>query len=239
MILVETSHPGNIGSAARAMKTMGMDDLTLVSPKYFPADNAIAMAAGAEDLLDTATVTNNLTDAIQGCVRVYGMTARPRTLANPALSLREAAEEAALRLQQGERIAWVFGRERSGLTNEELDRCHRLVNINANPNYSSLNLAAAVQLAAYETRVALEAAMSSEGDAPELRALPPADDLERFYAHLEEVLVQIDFLDPKNPRHLLRRLRNLFGRAELDANELNILRGVLAHVSKTIKPGSH
>ena len=232
IVLVETSHPGNIGSAARAMKTMGLSDLVLVSPKHFPADGATAMAAGAEDLLGAAKIVPSLAEALQGCVRAYAMTARQRTLANPPAGLREAAQEAAGIVAGDDRIAFVFGRERSGLTNAEIDLCHRIVHIDANPEYPSLNLAAAVQLVAYELRVA----RADDNALPEeLRDLPTAEDIERFYGHLEQVLIEIDFLNPDNPRLLMRRLRNLFDRAELDSNELNILRGVLAHVQKQPK----
>lgn len=230
IVLVETSHPGNIGAAARAMKTMGLDDLVLVNPKVYPHADATAMASGADDLLGRARVVDSLAEAVGDCVGVYAMTARQRTLSNPPMTLRDSAVQSVSRTGQG-RQAWVFGRERTGLTNEEVDLCTQVVHINANPEYSSLNLAAAVQVAAYELRVT---SLGDAGNDSEPRSLPPAEDIERLYAHLEKVLVDIDFLDPDNPRHLMRRLRNLFSRAELDVNELNILRGVLAHVEKRV-----
>ena len=230
-VLVGTSHPGNIGAAARALKTMGLTRLALVSPRAFPDPEATARAAGAADLLAAATALEPLADALAGCELVIGASARPRTIAWPTASPREAAETVA-RDYAGREVAIVFGRERTGLDNEELERCNLITTIDANPDYPSLNLAAAVQVLAYELRVAHGGAAlsaSRSGGGPAMR-LATADELEHLYAHFERVMLMTGFLDPDSPRHLMRRLRRLFNRAQLDDNELNILRGLLSSV---------
>jgi TrmH family RNA methyltransferase len=227
MVLVGTTHPGNIGASARAMKTMGLTRLVLVQPQRYPCAEATAMASGADDLLHRAPVVDNLDRALADCVLVVGASARPRGLTFPELDPRAAARlliEAAAQAP----VALVFGRESSGLSNDELDRCQYMVRIPANPGYSSLNLAAAVQVLAYELRLALldqEPGQSVEASEP-----APYQELERFYEHLQEVLLATGFLDPANPRHLMRRLRRLFNRARPDRNEINILRGILSSV---------
>ncbi|MDX1654740.1 MAG: tRNA (cytosine(32)/uridine(32)-2'-O)-methyltransferase TrmJ [Candidatus Competibacteraceae bacterium] len=228
VVLVETSHPGNIGAAARAMKTMGLSKLVLVAPKQFPSAEATAMASGADDLLGRARVVGDLDQALAGCGLVVGTTARSRTIAVPQLHPRAAMAEV-LAVGRDTPVALVFGRERTGLTNPELDRCQIRVQIPANPDYSSLNLAAAVQVLAYELRMG--ATLLEETHISTSR-YPPAsyEEQEHFYAHLERVLLAIGFLDPDNPRLLMRRLRKLFGRARLDRNEVNILRGILSLV---------
>lgn len=224
IVLVETSHPGNIGAAARAMKTMCLTDLVLVNPSEFPHPDAAARASGAVDLLERARVTATLDEALAGCVLVAGTSARRRGIGPPELAPREcAARLAAGALQQD--VALVFGRERTGLTNEELGRCHILVNIPANPEYSSLNLASAVQVLAYELMLARAAAPAASEAGTRLAT---ADEMERFYEHLEQAALETGFLDPANPKHLMRRLRRLFNRAQPDQNEINILRGLLA-----------
>lgn len=226
MVLVQTSHPGNIGAAARAMKTMGLSRLYLVDPLEYPSAEATARASGADDILAGAVVCESLGEAIADCVLVLGTSARKRTLRWPELSAREAAHEALAQVETGP-VAIVFGRERTGLSNEELDRCHYLVHIPCNESYSSLNLAAAVQVLTYELRTAL----------PEGRAGPPrepgeepaaAEAVEGFYDHLQATLLELGFLDAQNPRHLMRRLRRLFNRIRLSHNEVQILRGILA-----------
>lgn len=236
IVLVGTSHPGNIGAAARAMKTMGLSDLRLVSPLRYPCAEETARASGADDLLARAQVHDDLASALADCVHVIGTTARSRTLPLPTLVPREAGMQLVSRAAAGP-VALLFGREHSGLTNEEVDHCQALVTIPANPEYSSLNLAAAVQVLCYEIRVAALAG-GSEGTG----ALPETDDapatfaeLEGMYAHMQQTLMGIGFLDPANPRHLMRRLRRLFGRAGLTRNEVNILRGILTQVG--IDPG--
>lgn len=226
IVLVNTSHPGNIGAAARAMKNMGLDQLSLVDPQGFPSAEATARASGADDLLAAASRVDSLEAALSGTRLVIGASARNRTLPVPMLDPRECAE---LVMQQpvDTVTAIVFGRERTGLTNDELDHCHYLVQIPANPDYASLNLAAAVQVISYELRMAAGLSM----DRPESQHRGAAtDDMERFYQHLEETLLAIGFLDAGNPRQLMRRLRRLFGRARPNDNEVNILRGILSAV---------
>lgn len=228
IVLVGTTHPGNIGAAARAMKTMGLERLYLVAPARFPDAEATARASGADDVLASAVVCGDLAAALSGCSLVFGASARRRTLAWPEVDARECARQASA--HAGE-VALVFGREHSGLSNPELDHCHALVHIPANPEYSSLNLASAVQLVTYEVRMAAAA----PEPAPQAgEALASSEDVERFYAHLEQTLVAIGFLDPANPRQLMRRLRRLFNRARLERTELNILRGILTETGKRL-----
>ena len=224
IVLVEPTHPGNIGAAARAMKAMGLDRLCLVAPGRFPSAEATARAAGADDILHTARIVDSLDDALAGCGLVLGTTARPRRIEWPALDAREGARRAVAQSAQTP-VAVVFGRESSGLTNAELDRCHALIRIPAAAHFSSLNIAAAVQIVAYEMR----AAAHGEGagiEAPRARAAT-AGELEGFYRHLESVLIEIGYLDPAAPKLLMRRLRRLFSRAGPDQAEINILRGIL------------
>lgn len=238
IVLVETSHPGNIGAAARAMKTMGLSNLVLVRPHAYPSAEATSRASGADDVLAAARVVDSLAEGLAGCRLVIGSSARLRTRRWPQLGPREMGETAMQEAREGE-VALVFGRERTGLTNDELDLCHYLVTIPANPEYSSLNLAAAVQVMAYELRMAT-GVTRVEDEADEHGEEPAgADDVERFYAHLQETLVALQFLDPDNPRHLMRRLRRLFNRVRLTENEINILRGILtAAGKKPHKPSS-
>lgn len=223
IVLCQTSHPGNIGSTARAMKTMGLGRLMLVSPKQFPHAEADALASGATDVLANAVVTNTLDEALAGTVLAIGMTARRRDLSHPMLGLREAAQRMLDTVPSGE-VALVFGTEMFGLSNDELDRCQLAAHIPTNPDYSSLNLAAAVQVAAYE--LSMTAAAWTVPDAPQ-RELASHDDLERFYAHLEQSMIAARFLNPEMPKRLMTRLRRLFARAQLEKEEVNILRGVL------------
>ncbi len=225
IVLVGTTHPGNIGACARAMKNMGLHDLTLVAPRSFPDEEATARASGATDVLEAAKVVGTLDEAIADCVWVAGASARSRTIGWPTLLPRDCAAELGRQRQTGP-VAVVFGPEKSGLTNEHLDRCHALLTIPTNPDFSSLNLAMAVQVLTYELRVA-----TLEGSPPSFTPEAPlatGEELEHFYTHLEAVLRSARFLDPDNPRHLMRRLRRLFVRAAPDRNEINILRGMLA-----------
>jgi TrmH family RNA methyltransferase len=226
IVLVGTTHPGNIGAVARAMKNMGLSDLVLVNPKYFPHEDATARASGAEDLLESATVASDLDEALADCVFAAGASARSRAIEWPCMEPRECAarlvEEAV-----GGTVAVVFGPEKSGLSNSDLDRCQVLLTIPTDPEFSSLNIAMAVQVVTYELRLArLDA---RQPDEPEI---PPAtgEEMEHFYAHLENVLTDTGFLDPENPRTLMRRLRRLFIKAQPDQNEVNILRGILTSV---------
>ena len=229
-VLVRSTHPGNIGAAARAMKTMSLDNLWLVAPLRFPDPEASAMAAGAEDVLDRAQVAGNLDAALADCHTVFGTSARSRRIEWPTLDPREAARRLTAAAQQGP-VALLFGQERTGLTNSELDRCQALIQIPANPVYSSLNLASAVQILAYEL---LGAAGTTE--APSVND-PPATqaELQRLYRHLEDVLIRLQFLDPANPRLLMRRLIRLFNRASPDQNDVNILRGILTAIERAQK----
>lgn len=231
IVLLNTSHPGNIGGAARAMKNMGLEQLVLVSPRLFPAEEANARAAGADDLLSHARVCTSLDEALQGCHLVIGSSARPRTIAWPMLDPPTAAARLVSEAATGS-VALLFGPERTGLTNEQLDRCHFLTTIPANPEFSSLNLAGAVQVLAYELRLAFLGDVPSREGRPGVVPLASAEDLQRLYQHLEETLIQIQFLDPQKPRKLMRRLTRLYNRACLDGNELNILRGILTAVQQ-------
>ena len=207
------------------MKNMGLTDLMLVNPLHFPHDDATARASGAEDVLDAARVVDSLEEALRDCNYVAGASARSRTIGWPAMAPRDCANKLLVESQHGQ-VAAVFGPEKSGLTNEDIDRCHTLLTIPTSPDFSSLNLAMAVQVICYELRVA----QIGEADDDYISDVPPAtgEELEHFYVHLEEVLTAGGFLDPENPRLLMRRLRRLFVRAKPDQNEINILRGMLA-----------
>ncbi len=234
IVLVETSHPGNIGAAARAIKTMCLDQLVLVNPAVFPHAEASARASGALDILEQAQVVTDLDAALTACVLVAGTSARHRGLGPPEITPRVCAEKL-MAVSADQDVAVLFGRERIGLTNEEADRCHFLINIPANPDYSSLNLAAAVQVIAYELMLARVApAAGREHD-----ALPATvEEMEGLYAHLESAASGSGFLDPANPRHLMRRLRHLLGRARPDQREVNILRGLLNALQNS-RPHKH
>ncbi|MDU6411674.1 MAG: tRNA (cytosine(32)/uridine(32)-2'-O)-methyltransferase TrmJ [Yersiniaceae bacterium] len=231
IVLVETSHTGNMGSTARAMKTMGLTNLYLVNPLVKPDSQAISLAAGASDVIGNATIVDTLDEALAGCSLVVGTSARSRTLPWPMLEPRECGVKCSEAAQSAP-VALVFGRERVGLTNEELQKCNYHVCIPANPEYSSLNLAMAVQLIAYEVRVAwLDQQQRGQAPAAE-EEYPLVDDLERFYGHLEQVLQQTGFIRPQHPGQVMSRLRRLFTRARPETQELNILRGILTSIEK-------
>lgn len=226
IVLSCTSHPGNIGAAARAMKTMGLSQLYLVRPRSFPDAQATAMASGADDVLQQAVVCDSLDQALSDVRLTVAMTARLRDISAPVKPPREAAERVMALAQQQQPVALLFGAETSGLTNEELSRAQLLVNIPASADYASLNLAAAVQILCYELRLAL---LNTQ---PQAALLPVAElathqQLEGFYQHLEQMLHEIGFFTTKNPTRLMQRLRRLFARAALEADEVNILRGIL------------
>lgn len=231
IVLVNTSHPGNIGSAARAMKTMGLNQLFLVNPQKFPHSIAIDLAAGAEDVLHRACVVDSLDAAIGDCQLVIGSSARPRGIDLPGLTARQCGELVADESPQAN-IALVFGREHAGLTNEELLKCNYHVTINSNPEYSSLNLAQAVQVLAYECRVNQVASIGKVDETED--KLATTQEMNLFYQHLERVLIDIDFLKPSNPRKLVQRLHRLFNRARLEHLEVNILRGILSNIQRII-----
>ena len=233
IVLINTSHPGNIGATARAMKVMGLQHLHLVTPKKFPSAEATAMASGADDLLQRAVIHDSLESALDGCSLVLGTSARLRSLPMPQMDLRKAAESA-LAEHEGQQIAILFGMERYGLTNDEIQRCHQLVHIDTNPNYGSLNLSQAVQVMAYELRMA---AIGETGTRIDPSDWVPVDagQMEMFFVHLEQMLLDIQFLNPEQPKRLMARMRRLFNRARPDQNEVNILRGILAAAQRVNK----
>ena len=230
IVLVRTTHPGNIGAAARAMHTMGLTRLTLVAPKRFPDADATAMAAGAAHLLDAARTVGTLDEALEHSALTIGLSARPREFAGRVLAARDAAREAIAHARHGD-VALVFGTEMSGLTNDELARCAIVATIPANAEYPSLNLAAAVQIVAYELRLAVEGSrVWSERSHPRATY----DEMEGLYAHATRTLTSMAFLKPAMPKRLLPRLRRLFARARLEHEEVNILRGILARIDQII-----
>ena len=229
IVLSHTSHPGNIGAAARAMKTMGIGTLYLVNPKKFPHADADAMATStAANVLQRARVCTTLAEALEGTVYAMAVSARRRELAYASADARSAVQVLVGAAQAGE-VALVFGTEMSGLTNEEILQCRAAAHIAADPACSSLNLAAAVQVMAYEARMAALGAQAL----PAIESAPARhEDVENFYVHLEESLLASGFLDPYNPKRLMPRLRRLFGRARLEQEEVNILRGMLGSFRK-------
>lgn len=230
IVLVNTSHPGNIGAAARAMKNMGLERLYLVSPKHFPSDDATSRSSGAVDLLDNAVVVDSLEEAIADCQLVIGTSARERHIPWPLVDPRQAAD---MVYEEQLETAIVFGREDRGLTNEELQRCHYHVHIPSIETFSSLNLGAAVQVLAYELRMRQLSQEQPQTVAPKWD-VPAAsvEQLDHMLVHLEEVLYKTEFLDPKAPRQVMTRFRRLFQRAKLDQQEVGMLRGVLTSVDK-------
>lgn len=241
VVLVATTHSGNIGAAARAIKNMGLSQLVLVTPKHFPSEEATARASGADDILQSARVVNSLDEALAGCHLVLGTSARDRQIPWPILDPREAAKHTIDTLEKQHHIALVFGREHAGLTNGELERCHFHVHIPANEDFSSLNVAAAVQILTYEIRMAYlqwqqqPTKMQKHETTLEQNSLPCTnDELEQFYQHLEQTLINVHFLDPNRPRHLMTRLRRLYGKAQISKLEMNILRGILTETNKAI-----
>lgn len=229
VILVETSHPGNIGAVARAMKNMGLTKLNLVNPRHFPSLEADARASGATDILVKAEVFADLASALAGCRLVVGSSARGRSLDWPLLDPRACAAQVWPEAGQGQ-VALVFGRESAGLTNAELGHCHALLHIPTNPEYSSLNLAMAVQVVLYELRML--ALMGQEGPegrvAGPVRLLADSGAMDGFMRHLTQALLDMGFSDPDRSELLMLRLRRLFMRARPDVQELNILRGILS-----------
>ena len=232
VVLSSTSHPGNIGATARAMKTMGLTRLYLVNPKVFPSAEATARASGADDVLANAVMCSGIDEALSGCHLVIGASARSRSIPCPVINPAESARKACAESEQGE-VAILFGCEQSGLSNAEVDRCQYLVQIPSNPDYGSLNLAAAVQIICYEILVAHERPGQLD-DVPDYLPVN-ADEMELFYKHLERTLIELDFLDPDKPRQLMRRLRRLYNRARPDENEVNILRGMLSAAQQGVK----
>lgn len=233
VVLIRTTESGNIGSAARAMKTMGLSRLVLVDPQEFPSAKATARASGADDLLANAQVVDNLQQALQGCDLVLGTSARLRDLPWPLLNPREAADKA---LQCGDQegdIAVVFGSERSGMSNEELDHCQFQIHIPANDQYSSLNLAASVQVIAYELRMA-QLLTESQDVVQQEETLANRDEMERFYEHMFQVMQAVDYYRPEQPKLLRRRVKRLFNRPMMSHPEVQIMRGFLSMIERKL-----
>ena len=233
IVLVEPTHPGNIGAAARAMKNMGLRELHLVRPRAFPSDDATARASGADDVLDAARVHDEFESAIGDCGLVVGTSSRQRHLPWELVEPRECVPQIVEAARAGN-AAVVFGAERMGLTNVELARCNLLVTIPTNAEYSSLNLAMAVQVLAYEIWLATRP--GAPPPPPREVPLATAEEVLRLYAHIEQVLAEIDFQDRTGGGHLMARIRRLFNRAQLDQNEMNILRGILTAVQARRRP---
>lgn len=233
IILVETSHTGNMGSTARAMKTMGLTNLYLVNPLILPDAQAIALSAGASDVIGQATIVKTLDQALLGCSLVIGTSVRDRTLSWPQVTPRKCGEKT-VRQAINSPVAIIFGRERVGLTNEELQRCQYHLHIPTNPEYGSLNLAMAVQLISYEIRMAYLAINEKKAsvDNEDRVQYPPFEDIERFYNHLEAVLNVSGFIRKRHPGQIMNKLRRLFTRARPEVQELHILRGILTSIEK-------
>lgn len=236
VVLVHTTHSGNIGGVARAMKNMGLRNLTLVKPLEYPAPEAEWRAASAIDVLEQASVVETVAEAIADAQFVVGTSARERRIPWPVQDARQCASRLVDNAQTGEQVAILFGREDRGLLNEELELCNLHCHIPTHEDYPSLNLAMAVQLVAYEIRMkALGDTLPTEEDAQWDTPFATAKDMLHFYTHLEETLIEIGFLDPSAPRQLMRRLKRLYNRVRLDEMELNILRGTLAETQKSLR----
>lgn len=238
-VLVETSRPGNIGAAARAMKTMGFSKLVLVNPRVPDAlmhEEAIAFASGAQDVLKSAVVVGSIDEAWAGCNFTAAVSARLREFSPPVIMPRAFA--ARIASEEGLNAALIFGNERFGLPNAIVEKCNLLINIPANPDYSSLNLAQAVQVLAYECRMAVSGDMPLETDVGFEGELAGMAQIDGMYAHLEQALTAIDFLDPDNPKKLMPRLKRLFSRTQLETEEVNILRGIAKQILQKCNPRS-
>jgi tRNA/rRNA methyltransferase len=237
IVLCEPGHPGNIGAAARALNTMGLSQLYLVNPKRFPDAEAEWRATHATDILARATVCASLDEALSGVAFAVACSARSREVAVPHKTLREAATQL-ISVAHTQEVALVFGNEASGLTTAEVNKCRLLASIPADPDNSSLNLAAAVQVCAYELRMAV-VDPDVTAPAPSLRVMASHEEIERFYAHLEQIMNDVGFLNSEHPKKLMPRLRRLFARAQLEKKEVNILRGILkalVHPKQRNKP---
>jgi tRNA (cytidine32/uridine32-2'-O)-methyltransferase len=235
IVLVNTSHPGNVGAVARAMKNMGLGKLYLVAPRQFPDEQATWRAVSAADILESAVVTDTLQEAVGDCRFVVGTSARGRRIPWPLLDPRRCAERMDGESEQGE-VAVLFGREDRGLTNDELKVCNLHLNIPTSGDYSSLNLAMAVQVVCYELRMLFDMPnLPAKQDAQWDTSFVTGDSMEHFYTHLEQTMIDIEFLDPAAPRQLMQRMRRLFSRVRLDKMELNILRGILTDTQKWVE----
>ena len=231
IVMVHTTHPGNIGAAARAMKNMGLSDLVLVAPKVFPSGEANARASGADDILASARVVDSLEEALLDRELVIGASARLRSISWPQMDPKAASEKV---IVSGLRTAILMGREHSGLTNEEMERCHFLLHIPSNPEYTSLNVASALQVIAYELFVRSQAGIPSE-DIPQDQRWATGEAMESFYGHLQRLLEEVEFLHAtKHEESILRRIRRIFNRAALEEQEVHLLRGILTRIQRRL-----
>ena len=239
IVLVNTTHPGNIGATARAMKTMGLEQLVLVSPQRFPSAECSARAAGADDILAHSQVFSSLEEAVADCELVFGSSARARSIAWPEVTPEAAAEQIMARVNTTAGMAVVFGCESSGLSNEQLEICHAMIRIPTNKDFSSLNIASAVQIICYEIGKQYLARQETETARDNPESPVTAEQMEYFYQHIQDTLSDIGYLDPEQPRRLMRRLKRLFNRTRLDGNEYNILRGILTAVRNAAAKKGH
>lgn len=237
VVMVRTSHSGNIGAAARAMRVMGLYHLTLVEPKHFPSQEAIALASGAVDVLENANVVPTLEEALKDCHVAYATTARPRYISSKLYTAEEAAIEAVQSVKNdNQKIAFVFGTERTGLTNEEIDLCQRMMTIPSENSYNSLNISAAIQVVSYE----LHKAYKNLLDLPLIQSPEEHDELatgemrEGFYEHFQDILFQSEFLDPTEPKNIMKKIRHLFQKRDLTTQEIHLLRGILTSLNRKI-----
>ncbi len=239
IVLVNTTHPGNIGATARAMKTMGLEQLVLVSPQRFPSAECSARAAGADDILAHSQVFSSLEEAVADCELVFGSSARARSIAWPEVTPEAAAEQIMARVNTTAGMAVVFGCESSGLSNEQLEICHAMIRIPTNKDFSSLNIASAVQIICYEIGKQYLARQETETARDNPESPVTAEQMEYFYQHIQDTLSDIGYFDPEQPRRLMRRLKRLFNRTRLDGNEYNILRGILTAVQNAAAKKGH
>lgn len=237
IVLVGTTHPGNIGATARAMKTMGLRQLVLVEPKIFPDADATARASGADDVLAEAIIHQSFSEAISDCHYVFATSTRNRSIPWPVYSPAQAAEQTSIMIAQGSTVAIVFGRESSGLDNEELELCNAVIQIPTDAEFSSLNIASAVQIISYEIRKILVQGDPAEKESREKTPLASVEQIQQLYEHLQQCLIDIDYFDPAKPRRLIRRLKRIINRSQIDANEYNIARGILTAAQQAAKKG--
>lgn len=237
IVMVRTSHSGNIGAAARAMRVMGLYNLTLVEPKQFPSQEAISLASGAVDVLESAVVVPTLEEALKDCQITYATTARPRFISSKLYTVEEATIEAVAGVKNDDqKIAFVFGTERTGLTNEEIDLCQRMMTIPSENSYNSLNISAAIQVVCYELhkahKQALELPLTQSSD--EENELATGEMREGFYEQLQEILFQTEFLDPAEPKNIMRKIRQMYQKRDLTTQEIHLLRGILTSINRKI-----
>ena len=234
VVLVGTTHPGNIGAAARAIKTMGLSKLDLVCPKEFPSNEATYRSKAAKDILEKASIHETLFESVKGCEMVIGTSARNRKVPWPVLNPKNASKEINTSVKNNSKVAIVFGREDRGLTNEELGLCNLHIHIPTNEDYSSLNLAQAVQIVTYEIRMNFLESESIKNDQEWDVELASAEQTERLIEHMDELMKEVEFYDTENPRKLLMRVRRFFKRSGIDVMETNIFRGLFSTIQKKL-----